>query len=341
MEFGIAFKGDLSMARTIALCRQAEVAGFDYVWFFDSHILWSDPYTRTAVCMDHTERLRFGPLVTNPKVRDWSVSASMWATLLEIGDGRFDLGVGRGDSSMRVMGKKPAKIAETIEYCDAMRELVRGNTVQYAECPEPVYLEWTSGWDLPIWIAAYGPKALRMAGEHGDGLVIQLSDPGLCEWLSGQALSARGESARAADDYRVLSCAPVWLGDKAEGVEQTKWFPALVGNHIADIVEKYGADTDLVPESMTSYVERRRGSGAGGEGYNYRQHGEVESDNTYYITDDITESFCLLGEASDHIERLEKLQAAGVTQFTIYLTGGEEERHVAEYGDHVIPHFRR
>ena len=85
MEFGIAFKGDLSMDRTIALCRQAEVGGFDYVWFFDSHILWSDPYTRMAVCMEHTERLKFGPLVTNPKVRDWSVNASMWATLLEIG----------------------------------------------------------------------------------------------------------------------------------------------------------------------------------------------------------------------------------------------------------------
>jgi len=339
MEFGIAFKGDLSMERTIALCKQAEAGGFEYVWFFDSHILWSDPYTRMAVCMDHTERLTFGPLVTNPKVRDWSVNASMWATLLEIGEGRFDLGVGRGDSSMRVMGKKPATIAHTIEYCEAMRELVRGGTVQYADCPEPVYLEWTQDWDLTIWIAAYGPKALRMAGAHGDGLVIQLGDPGLCEWLGDQARSARAEAGKSVDDYRVLSCAPVWVGDKAQGVEQTKWFPALVGNHIADIVEKYGADTDLVPDSMTTYIERRRGAGAGGEGYDYRQHGEVESDNTYYITDAITESFCILGEASDHVARLEQLRNAGVTQFTIYLTGGDEERHVAEYAENVIPHL--
>lgn len=340
MEFGIAFKGDLSMDRTIALCRQAEVGGFDYVWFFDSHILWSDPYTRMAVCMDHTERITFGPLVTNPKVRDWSVNASMWATLLEISDGRFDLGVGRGDSSMRVMGKKPATIAHTIEYCEAMRELVRGGTVQYADCPEPVYLEWTKDWDLTIWIAAYGPKALKMAGEHGDGLVIQLGDPGLCEWLGGQALSARADAGKAVDDYRILSCAPVWVGDRAEGIEQTKWFPALVGNHIADIVEKYGADTDLVPDAMTAYIEHRRGSGAGGEGYDYRQHGQVDSDNTYYITEDITDSFCILGPASDHVARLERLRDAGVSQFTIYLTGGDEERLVAEYADKVVPHFR-
>ena len=338
MELGIAFKGDLSMDRTIELCKRAEAGGFSYVWFFDSHILWSDPYTRMAVCMDRTENLRFGPLVTNPKVRDWSVNASMWATLLEIGEGRFDLAVGRGDSSMRVMGKKPATIAHTIEYCDAMRELVCGNTVQYAECPEPVYLEWTQKWDLTIWIAAYGPKALKMAGEHGDGLVIQLGDPGLCEWLGGQARDARSAIGKSAADYRVLACAPVWVGDKDRGIDQTKWFPALVGNHVADIIEKYGSGTDLVPDSMTTYIDRRRGVGAGGEGYDYRQHGEVKSDNTYYISDEITESFCILGEAPEHVDRLEQLRESGVTQFTIYLTGGDEERIVKEYAENVIPH---
>ena len=137
----------------------------------------------------------------------------------------------------------------------------------------------------------------------------------------------------------MLSCAPVRIGERAQGVEQTKWFPALVGNHVADIVEKYGADTELVPDSMTTFIERRRGEGAGGKGYDYRQHGAVESNNTYYMSDEITDSFCIVGDAADHIARLEQLREAGVTQFTIYLTGGEEERHVAEYADHVIPHF--
>ena len=140
--------------------------------------------------------------------------------------------------------------------------------------------------------------------------------------------------------YRVLSAAPVWVGDKEAGVAQTKWFPALVGNHVADIVEKYGAGTDLVPPSLTAYIEARRGAGAGGEGYNYRQHADKESDNTYYITPEITDSFCILGEPDEHVAKLKALEAAGVTQFTIYLTNGAEERIVADYGDHVIPHFR-
>jgi alkanesulfonate monooxygenase SsuD/methylene tetrahydromethanopterin reductase-like flavin-dependent oxidoreductase (luciferase family) len=201
-------------------------------------------------------------------------------------------------------------------------------------------MDWVAGHPMPVWFAAYGPKALKTAGEVGDGLIIQLADVGLCEWFGGQAKAAGEAAGRDMAGYRVLSAAPVWVGDKEAGVAQTKWFPALVGNHVADIVEKYGAGTDLVPDSLTAYIEARRGSGAGGEGYNYRQHADKVSDNTYYITPEITDSFCILGEPDEHVAKLKALEAAGVTQFTIYLTNGSEERIVADYGDHVIPHFR-
>ena len=81
MEFGIAFKGDLEHKRTLASARQVEAGGFDYIWFFDSHIIWSDPYSQIAASMQHTERVRYGPLVTNPKVRDWSVAASVFGSV--------------------------------------------------------------------------------------------------------------------------------------------------------------------------------------------------------------------------------------------------------------------
>ncbi|MEZ5098523.1 MAG: TIGR03842 family LLM class F420-dependent oxidoreductase [Thermoleophilia bacterium] len=339
MELGIAFKGDLSMERTVAIAQRAEAAGFDYVWFFDSHVLWSDPYTRMAVCMDRTERVRFGPLVTNPKAREWSVAGSIYATLSEISGGRFDLAVGRGDSSMRVMGRTPATLDKTVEFCRAMQAFVRGDTVEYADSLVPVYLEWAPGHELPIWFAAYGPKALATAGRHADGLVVQLADPGLTRWFAEQSLAAGREAGRDMSGYRVLACAPVWVGDRAEGIERTRWFPALVGNHVADIVEQYGKDTDLVPRSLTEYIEGRRGVGAD-EGYDYRQHVEVESDNTYYVGDDVTESFCIIGPVEQHVAKLRALEEAGATQFAIYLTGGDEERIVEEYARHVIPALR-
>ena len=139
--------------------------------------------------------------------------------------------------------------------------------------------------------------------------------------------------------YRVMACAPVWIGDRKTGIAQTKWFPALVGNHVADIVGRYGMDSDLVPKSLTSYIEKREGRRAE-DGYDYKQHTSKESDNTYYVTDEITESFCLIGPPEAHVEKLKALEAAGVTQFNIYLTNGEEERLVADYAEHVIPHFK-
>ena len=105
MKFGITFKGEGPPERTRHLVRQAEAAGFEYSWFFDSHILWRDSYVTIAMCIEHTQTMRFGPCVTNPGVRDWSVAASLFGSLAFQSGGRFDIGVGRGDSSLRVMGK--------------------------------------------------------------------------------------------------------------------------------------------------------------------------------------------------------------------------------------------
>jgi probable F420-dependent oxidoreductase len=330
MDFAITFKGDISPKRTVALCKQAEVAGFKYGWFFDSHVLWRECYVTIAMCMEHTETMRFGPLVTNPGVRDWSVAASLYATLLQQSGGRFDIGLGRGDSSRRMLGKKPMTVETMVEFADAMRGLIRGDKVEYdgteAELP------WTDGYDVAVWIAAYGPKALKAAGEAGDGLVIQLGEPALVKWFADRAISAGKAAGRDMSNYQIMSAAPVWVGDMEKGREQTRWFPGMVGNHVADIVEKYGMDDPTIPESFTNYIKGRRG-------YDYHDHANKDADHLDFITNDIVDSFALLGTPEQHVEKLKALEAAGVTQFNIYLMCGEEERIVAEYAEHVIPHF--
>ena len=339
MELGICLKGDIDLRRTVALAHQAEAAGFDYMWFADSHVLWSDVYTQMAVCLDHTKRLRVGPLVTNPKVRDWSVAASIFARLAQFGDGRLDVAVGRGDSSVRVMGQRPATLKQLADYCDALRTMLRGETCEYEGANAPVQFDWADPYELPIWIAAYGPRALAAAGVHGDGLVIQLADPGLCQWMADQAIAARTAAGLDAAGYRVLSCAPAWIGDRETAIAQTSWFPAVVGNHVADIVERLGAGSDLVPESLTAFIARRRGRGAD-EGYDYLKHAVAGSDNVHYVTDAITESFCVIGPPEAHVEKIRALEAAGVTQFGLYLMTEEQERMVAAYATDVIPHLR-
>ncbi len=259
MEFGICFKGDIHPKRTVSLCKQAEAAGFDYAWFFDSHILWREAYVTMAMCIEHTDRLRFSPCVTNPGVRDWSVTASIFATLAIQSGGRVDMGVGRGDSSRRVMGKKPNTVARMKKFVHDVKGMVRGDAIQYDESPAEVQIPWAEGYELPVWVAAYGPKALAVAGAVGDGLVIQLGDPQLCKWFLSQSTQAGKSAGRDMSTFRIVSAAPVWVGDIQKGREQARWFPAMVGNHVADIVEKYGKDSKEVPQSFTDYIEKRKG----------------------------------------------------------------------------------
>ena len=332
MEFGITFKGFVSPDRARKLVRQAEVAGFDYCWFYDSHILWRESFVAMAMCMEHTTTMRFGPCVTNPNIRDWSLAASLYASLAHQSNGRFDIALGRGDSSMRVMGKKPATLARLAEFTTKVKAMVRGEQVEYDACPASVQFPWSTGYELPVWIAAYGPKALATAGQVGDGLVLQIADPNLITWFKNQAISAGEEAGRDMSAFKVLAAAPAYFGDMDYCIQHTKWFPAMVGNHVADIVEKYGSDSGIVPKSLTDYIDNRKG-------YDYSKHGQSDNPFLDFITDDIVTSFCVLGSVADHIAKIKDLETAGITQFNIYLDSGDEEKIIANYGRHIIPEF--
>lgn len=332
MDFGITFKGFVEPDRARALVRQAENAGFKYCWFYDSHILWRESYVAMAMCMEHTKTMRFGPCVTNPNTRDWSHAASLFGSLAKQSNGRFDIGLGRGDSAVRVMGKKPAPLKRLEEFTHVVKSLIRGDEAQYGECPEPVKFPWAEGYELPVWVAAYGPKALASAGRVGDGLILQIAEPAICKWLGDQAIAAGEAEGRDMSNFQIQAAAPAWTGSRDEGRAATKWFPAMVGNHVADIVEKYGTEREDIPSSLTSYIKDRKG-------YDYSKHGQSSNPYLDFITEDVIDSFCVLGEADEHISKINELKDAGVTQFNVYLDSGNEEKIIADYGDKIIPAF--
>src|SRR6201993_846787 len=131
MKFGITLKPDISIERIVSLTRQAEQAGFEYGWIFDSHVLWMEPYPLMTLMASNTRRMHIGPCVTNPAVRDITVTASLFATLNLISGGRMELGIGRGDSSRRVLGKKPVTAAHLEEAVRTFRELTAGREIEY------------------------------------------------------------------------------------------------------------------------------------------------------------------------------------------------------------------
>jgi probable F420-dependent oxidoreductase len=328
MDFGFTLKPDHTVARTVALARSAEDAGFGYGWLFDSHVLWKEVYPLLTVMALNTTRMRLGTCVTNPATREPTVTASALATLDEISDGRMDLGIGRGDSARRVLGKPPTTMKTLEEAILLIRDLVEGRSRQYEGAE--VRLPWTGSWRLPVWVAGYGPMALDMTGRVADGLILQLADPDLIRWMAGMMRTAAMGAGRDPSTIRIQAAAPAHVGAREAGRERVRWFPALVSNHVVDLVNKYPREE--LPESLTGFVRDRHG-------YDYLHHAEVGSDNAGFVTDEVVDRFCVLGEAQDHIARLHELRDAGVDQFNMYLMNGDEEAQLKAYGRDIIPAF--
>ena len=329
MDFGFTLKPDHTIERTVALTRQAEAAGFTYGWLFDSHVLWREPYVLLTLMAQATQRMRLGTCVTNPATREPSVTASTLAVLDEVSGGRMDLGIGRGDSARRVLGKPPTTMATLEEAIRVIRDLVEGRTVTY-EGAELV-LPWTGKWKLPVWVAGYGPMALAMTGRVADGLILQLADPDLIRWFVGQLREAAAAAGRDPASLKVQAAAPAHVGPREVGRERTRWFPALVSNHVMDLVNKY--PREQLPAALTGYVQDRTG-------YDYLHHAEVGSSNAGFVGDEVTDRFCVLGTADDHVRKLRELAAAGVDQFNVYLMNGDEAAQLELIGREIIPAMR-
>ncbi len=326
-EFAITFKPDMPHERIVALTRQAEEAGFGYGWIFDSHVLWQEPYPLLTLMAVNTERMRLGTCVTNPAVRDATVTASLLATINRISGGRMDLGIGRGDSSRRVMGKKPTTLERLEETVQVIRDLCAGRQIDYEG--RAIQMTWATDGVPPVWIAGYGPKALRCAGRVGDGVILQFADPHLIKWCLEFVRQGAEEAGRDFSKIRVMSAAPVWVSDDlALARDRVRWFPALVSNHVVDLVSRYKPEE--LPEELTAYIRDRKG-------YNYLHHAEVGSSNAEFVTDDIVDRFAIVGPAEEHVRRLRELQEIGVTQFNIYLMSGDEEETVEVYGREILP----
>lgn len=327
LEFAITFKPDMSPTRIVNLSKQAEDAGFNYGWMFDSHVLWQDPYPLMTLMAANTAKMRMGTCVTNPAVRDWTVTASLLATMNRISGGRMDCGIGRGDSSRRVMGKGPTTLADLEACVQTIRDLCGGKQIVYEE--KEIQMAWADAGVPPIWVAGYGPKALRCAGKIGDGVILQFADPHLIKWCLNFVREGAEEAGRDFSKIKVMAAAPVWVSDDlAVARDRVRWFPALVSNHVVDLVSKYKPE-ELPPE-LTGFIRDRKG-------YNYLHHAEVGSSNAEFVTDDVVDRFCIVGPVAEQVRRLKELQEVGVTQFNIYLMCGDEEQTVEIYGNEVIP----
>lgn len=333
MDFGIVLQTNPPASRVVALAQRAEQLGFDYVWTFDSHILWQEPYVIYSAILAATRKVMVGPMVTNPSTRDWTVTASMFATLNEMYGNRTVCGIGRGDSAVRVTNGRPTSIATLREAVGVIRELANGRDADYHG--SSLRLPWSEKSSLEVWVAAYGPQALRLAGEVGDGFILQLADPEIARWMISAVRQAAEAAGRDPEVLTFCVAAPAYVGDDlAHQRDQCRWFGGMVGNHVADIVARYGDDPSAkIPPALTDYIRGR-------QGYDYNEHGRAGNSHADFVPDAVIDRFCLLGPASAHVQRLEELREIGVDQFALYLQHDSKGPTLEAYGENIIPSLR-
>ncbi|MFI8940365.1 TIGR03842 family LLM class F420-dependent oxidoreductase [Streptomyces syringium] len=331
MDFGLVLQTDPPAGAVVDLMRRAESAGFRYGWTFDSAVLWQEPFVIYSRILEHTERLIVGPMVTNPTTRAPEVTASTFATLNDMYGNRTVCGIGRGDSAMRVAGRKPNTLATLREAMGIIRDLAEGREADVGGTT--LRLPWVRDGKLPVWMAAYGPKALALAGQQADGFILQLADPTLTAWMVQAVRTAAADAGRDPASVTICVAAPAYVGDDlAHAREQCRWFGGMVGNHVADLVARYGEGSGMVPEALTAYIKQR-------EGYDYSHHGRAGNPSTDFVPDEIVDRFCLLGPVASHRERLEELRALGVDQFAVYAMHDAKEATIDAYGSEIIPAF--
>ena len=329
MDFGVVLQTDPPARRVVDFARKAEALGFTHAYTFDSHVLWQEPYVIHSAMLAATSTLTVGPMVTNPGTRDWTVTASVFATLNEMYGERTVCGIGRGDSAMRVIGYPSCNLATLEEAMGVIKGLAEGGEVDYNGTRQP--FPWCDGGSLPMWMAAYGPKALALCGRKADGFILQLADPQIAAWTIGAVRRAAEEAGRDPDSITICVVAPAYVGDDiAHQRDQVRWFGGMVGNHVADLVGRYGTDGTAVPQALTDYIEGRKG-------YDYSEHGRAGAEHTEFVPDEIIDRFCILGDEAAHIARLEELRDLGVDQFAIYLMHDQQDETLDAYGRHVMP----
>ncbi|MFZ9817692.1 MAG: TIGR03842 family LLM class F420-dependent oxidoreductase [Ilumatobacteraceae bacterium] len=328
MDIGVVLQTTPPSARVVDLAKKADMYGFSHVWTFDSHILWQEPYVIYSQILAETRNVIVGPMVTNPATRDWTVTASTYATLNEMFGNRTVCGIGRGDSAVRVTNGKPTTLATLRESIHVIRELGCGRAVDYNG--SSIRFPWASKSELEVWVAAYGPKALALTGEVGDGFILQLADLSIAEWTIGAVRDAAKAAGRDPKSVKICVAAPAYVGtDIAHMREQTRWFGGMVGNHVADIVDRYGENSN-VPKALTDYIKGR-------QGYDYNEHGRAGNSHTTFVPDEIVDRFCILGDADEHIRRLTELKELGVDQFAVYLQHDGKEETLEAYGEKILP----
>lgn len=333
MKIGLRVPACRTPQEVAALAGNADAGKIDHVWVPDSQLLWRDAWITLGIAAAQTTSIALGTSVTNPKTRHPTVTASAASTLDELSGGRFVLGLGTGDSAVRVMGEKPATIQEMRDAITLLRALWRGEEV--VQGGAVVHLNGATGREIPIHLAASGPKMLQLAGEVADGVILHTG-------VAADTIDWAMENLRAGARRRA---------QKRGNLEVSVVLYAYIGSNtrVAHEHARPAAAVYALRHWARLYGTEPRPSGAPNFGLypdlNHAEDWGAAKAATRWVSDDLIRQFfeqhCIIGTAEDALRRIEDLQGRGITN--LHLRGFDSYELPDELCDslvsQVIPAF--
>lgn len=320
----------------VEICRLAEACGYDFLTMPDTQSVHPEMYVNLTLAALNTQRIRLGPAVTNPVTRHPAVTASAIAAIDTLSNGRAYLGIATGDSAVHNLAERPARLADLREYILTVRGLLREGEAQYRG--KTVKLAWTRR-NIPIYMAAEGPKALELAGEICDGVII---GTGLTpEVIQDSLARVRAGAARAGrkpdeiDIWWQVKCNVAEDGEAA--VYDMRMSLAASASHCF----RFSLEQKGIPEPYVEPVRQLM------DRYNYAEHELPGADrhnarlvDQLGLRDYLADRFAVAGTPAQCIAKLERLIGAGATQFKLATHGSDRRAIIRYFADKVMAHFR-
>jgi alkanesulfonate monooxygenase SsuD/methylene tetrahydromethanopterin reductase-like flavin-dependent oxidoreductase (luciferase family) len=312
--------------------RTSEAAGYDSIGLVDSHLLWREVYVYMTLALEATERIEIGPAVTNPITRDLTVTASTIATLAQLYPGRVVLGVGRGDSALRAMGRESVQTRKMADMIGTLRELVAGRSIDLAG--SDVHLRFVDeDPKVPIQIAAMGPRNLKIAGAVADRVLLAAgANPAAVQWAVDQIRAGAEEAGRDPDSVELAALVALWVSDdQRDAWEHTRFHPAAAANHLRDAIQRH-PDNHGLPADLVKLVPEKLD-------YDYYAgHLDAKAEHSQEVPDHLIDDYTIAGTPEKCLEKIQALADIGIHELaTVYLTG--EIDQLTRVGREIIPNL--
>jgi 5,10-methylenetetrahydromethanopterin reductase len=344
MKFGFCVMSDID---EIGFFNFIENLGYDSAWVADSQMMYSDVYAVCALAARETKRLRIGPGTAICGTRIPPVQVAAMATLNRMAPGRVFLGIGTGNTAMRTMGQKPMKIAPFGEYLRVMRALLDGEVVDYAfegrSRPIKMLRHETRFMNLrpriPMYVSGFGPRAMALAGEYGDGLVFAIPPRGVgVHEALGHASQGAARRGRDMSGFGNATLTNVVILQPGESADSNRIKRTIGANVMASVYYFYDLvqETGMPPpdflariwQPYCALVEQTPP-----EHRHFRTHEfhytDLHPGEAELIDEQLIRDVCLVGTAGELIERIRGLERDGLQEM-VFAVGNETKWRLAE-----------